>query len=273
MSAATPQELTFWLRLHGEQHGLAVDEAGGHIVAVAVSGQAAEAGVRSGDVILRIDGRTVPDLQAARALLSGKDSTEGFANVQAAFADSADLAAERSCKIDVLRPASAPQLLRFESATEVQDDGHENEDLGPAYTTFDPKSKAKPGMLDPQPETKAQQGTLDLAACGRCGPRHVVRAWRGGAGLSCWVIACGGGPPPRARTSCPGCTCASSCGATHDTQARACCGRRSTGATPTARGARSPSRRGPLRHPLALGRHDAATGRSARARGRAVGMF
>ena len=30
---------------------------------------------------------------------------------------------------------------------------------------------------------------------------------------------------------------------------------------------------GPLRHPLALGRHVAATGRSDRARGRAVGMF
>ena len=35
-------------------------------------------------------------------------------------------------------------------------------------------------------------------------------------------------------------------------------GRQAAGATPTVRGARSSSRRGPLRHPLALGRHDAA---------------
>ena len=113
----------------------------------------------------------------------------------------------------------------------------------------------------------AQQVELDLTACGRCGPRRVGRAWRGGAGRSCWAIACGGGPPPRARTSCPGCTCASSCGATHGTEARACWGRRATGATPSVRGARSSSRRWPLRHPLALGRHDAARGRSARAPG------
>jgi len=119
----------------------------------------------------------------------------------------------------------------------------------------------------------AQQVELDLTACGRCGPRRVGRAWRGGAELSCWAVACGGGPPPRARTSCPGCTCASSCGATHDTEARACWGRRATGATPSVRGAPSSSRRWPLRRPLPLGRHAAARSRSARARARAVGIF
>ena len=36
----------------------------------------------------------------------------------------------------------------------------------------------------------------------------------GGVGLSCWAIACGGGPPPKARKSCTGCACASGCGAT-----------------------------------------------------------
>ena len=36
----------------------------------------------------------------------------------------------------------------------------------------------------------------------------------GGVGLSCWAIACGGGPPPKACKSCTGCACASGCGAT-----------------------------------------------------------
>jgi len=72
----------------------------------------------------------------------------------------------------------------------------------------------------------------------------VGRAWRGGAELWCWVIACGRGPPPRARTSCPGCTCASSCCTTHGPEARACWGRRATGGAPAACGARSTSRRG-----------------------------
>ena len=49
----------------------------------------------------------------------------------------------------------------------------------------------------------AQQVELDLTACGRCGPRRVGRAWRGGAELWCWAVARGGGPPPRARTSLP----------------------------------------------------------------------
>ena len=74
--------------------------------------------------------------------------------------------------------------------------------------------------------------------------RRVGRAWRGGAELWCWVIACGRGPPPRARTSCPGCTCASSCCTTHGPEARACWGRRATGGAPAACGARSTSRRG-----------------------------
>ena len=59
----------------------------------------------------------------------------------------------------------------------------------------------------------------------------MSRAVRDGAGRLCWAIACGGGPPPRARTSCPGCACAWSCGATHGTVARACWCRRATGAT------------------------------------------
>ena len=84
----------------------------------------------------------------------------------------------------------------------------------------------------------------------------MSRAVRDGAGRLCWAIACGGGPPPRARTSCPGCACAWSCGATHGTVARACWCRRATGATlhrpwsPYATGT------GPQRRPQALGRHD-----------------
>jgi len=57
----------------------------------------------------------------------------------------------------------------------------------------------------------------------------------GGVGLSCWAIACGGGPPPKARKSCTGCACASGCGTTRGTVARVCCDRQATGATPTVR--------------------------------------
>ena len=99
----------------------------------------------------------------------------------------------------------------------------------------------------------AAQGQLHLTACDGWGTQRVGRAVRGGAGRSCWAIACGGGPPPRARTSCTGCTCASSCGATHGTEARACWGRRATGATPSVRGARRSSRWGRC---VALGRSD-----------------
>jgi len=108
------------------------------------------------------------------------------------------------------------------------------------------------------------QGQLNLTACDGCGPRRVGRAVRGGTGLSCWAIACGGGPPPRVRTSCPGCTCASSCGATHGTEARACWGRRATGATLQRPWSAFLIATGPLRRPLPLGRHDAARSRSAR---------
>ena len=81
------------------------------------------------------------------------------------------------------------------------------------------------------------------------------RCWGGRAGR-CWVLAWGGGPLPKARTSCPGCACTWSCGATHGTEARACWCRRAIGATlhrpwsPYATGTR------PLRRPRPLGRHD-----------------
>ena len=119
----------------------------------------------------------------------------------------------------------------------------------------------------------AQQVELDLAACGRCGPRRVGRAVRGGTGLSCWAIACGGGPPPRVRTSCTGCTCALGYGATHGTEARACWGRRATGATLYRPWSVYATGTVPLSRPRPLGRHDAARGRSPAARGRAVGIF
>ena len=70
----------------------------------------------------------------------------------------------------------------------------------------------------------AQQCQLDLTACDRHGARRVGRAVQGGRAGRCWVPACGGGPLPKARTSCPGCTCAWSCGATHGTEARASAG-------------------------------------------------
>ena len=117
------------------------------------------------------------------------------------------------------------------------------------------------------------QGQLNLTACDRRRPRRVGWAVRGGTGLSRRAIARGGGPPPRALTSCPGCTCASSCGATHGTEARACWGRRATGATPSVRGARCSSRRG---RSVAHWRSDGTTrprGRSRRPRARPRGMF
>ena len=89
----------------------------------------------------------------------------------------------------------------------------------------------------------AQQGPLDLTTCdqrgrdasaGRCG---AVWDCRNGSSRAAEA------PPPRARTSCPGCSCASSCCTTHGPEARACWGRRATGGTPTVRGARSTSRR------------------------------
>ncbi len=81
------------------------------------------------------------------------------------------------------------------------------------------------------PRGGAQQCQLHLTACGRRGTRRVGRARRGGAGLSCWAIPCGGGPPLKTRASCTGCACARSCGVTHGTVARACWGQRATGAT------------------------------------------
>ena len=56
--------------------------------------------------------------------------------------------------------------------------------------------------------------------CAGPAPPHRLRSARsatrrpGGVGLSCWAIACGGGPPPKACKSCTGCACASGCGAT-----------------------------------------------------------
>ena len=130
-------------------------------------------------------------------------------------------------------------------------------------------ARSRPRALPPA----VPQGQLNLTACDGWGPRRVGRAWQGGAGQSCWAIACGRGPPPRARTSCSGCTCASSCGATHGTEARACWGRRATGATLQRPWSALLIATGPLRRPLPLGRHAAARSRSARARGRAVGIF
>ena len=90
----------------------------------------------------------------------------------------------------------------------------------------------------------AQQGQLVLTACDRHRTRRVGRTMRSGVGLSYWAIARGGDPPPKARKSCAGCTSTLSCGTTHGPEARACCGRQATGATPTVRGARSSSQRG-----------------------------
>ena len=70
---------------------------------------------------------------------------------------------------------------------------------------------------------------------------------------------------PTSGCGCASCACALSCGANHGTVARACWGRRATGASPTSHGACLQRSGGPLRHPLALGRHGAATGRGARA--------
>ena len=119
----------------------------------------------------------------------------------------------------------------------------------------------------------AQQGQLDLTACDRHGTRRVGRAVRGGVGLSRRAIACGGGPPPKARKSCTGCAWAMGCGATHGTVARVCCGRQATGATPTVHKARSDEERDRC---VTHWRSDDTTGatrRSARVRARAFGMF
>ena len=68
----------------------------------------------------------------------------------------------------------------------------------------------------------AAQGTLHLIACNRLGTRRVGRAVRCSVVRRCWAIACGGGPLPKARTSCTGCACAWSCAPTHGKVARAC---------------------------------------------------
>ena len=119
----------------------------------------------------------------------------------------------------------------------------------------------------------AQQSQLDLTARDRHGTRRVGRAVRGGAGLSCGAIACGGGPPPKARKSCTGCAWAMGCGATHGTVARVCCGRQATGATPTVHKARSDEERGRCVTHWCSDGTTGATRRSARARARAFGMF
>ena len=95
----------------------------------------------------------------------------------------------------------------------------------------------------------------------------------GGVGLSCRAIAWGGGPPPKARKSCTGCAWAMGCGATHGTVARVCCGRQATGATATVHKARSSSERGRCVTHWCSDGTTGATRRSARARGRAFGMF
>ena len=102
----------------------------------------------------------------------------------------------------------------------------------------------------------AQQCQLHLTACGRRGTRRVGRARRGGAGLSCWAITCGGGPPLKTRASCTGCACARSCGVTHGTVARACWGQRATGATLHRPWSMYATGTGPPRRPRPLGRHD-----------------
>ena len=105
----------------------------------------------------------------------------------------------------------------------------------------------------PSPHGSAQ---LDLTACDPYGARRVGQARRGGVALWCRAIPCGGGPPPKACTSCAGCACAWSCAATHGTVSRACWCRRANSATfhrpwsPYATGT------GPLRRPRPLGRHD-----------------
>ena len=119
----------------------------------------------------------------------------------------------------------------------------------------------------------ARQFKLHLTACDRYGTRRVRRAVRGGVWLSCWVIACGGGPPPKVRKSCTGCTRARGYGATHGTVARACCGRRAIGATLSRPWSPYSTGKGPLGRPRALGRHDEPEAGAPGARGRAVGIF
>ena len=119
----------------------------------------------------------------------------------------------------------------------------------------------------------AAQGQPHLTACDRLGARRVGRAARGGAGQSCWAIACGGGRPPKARTSCAGCACAWSCAATHGTVARARWCRRANSTTRHRPWSPYATGRGPS---VAHRRSDGTTspgGRSRRPRARAAGMF
>ena len=119
----------------------------------------------------------------------------------------------------------------------------------------------------------AAQGQLHLTACDRHGTQRVGRAMRGGTGLWCWAIACGGGPQPKARTSCAGCACAWSCAASHGTVARACWVRQATGATLHRPWSLYATGTGPQRHPRALGRHDEPQSPEPPPRARAAGMF
>ena len=119
----------------------------------------------------------------------------------------------------------------------------------------------------------AQQCQLNRTACNRYGTQRVGRAVRDGAGRLCWAIACGGGPPPRARTSCTGCTRAWSCDATHGTVARAGWSQRAACATLHRPWSLYATGTGPQHRPQAPGRHDGARARSRRARARAAGMF
>ena len=118
----------------------------------------------------------------------------------------------------------------------------------------------------------AQQCQLNRTACNRYGTQRVGRAVRDGAGRLCWAIACGGGPPPRARTSCTGCTCAMGCGVTHGTLPRACWYRRTAGATLHRPWSLYSTKTVPLGRPRPLGRHDERQSRSSVARSRAIGM-
>ena len=121
---------------------------------------------------------------------------------------------------------------------------------GVAFATVDspPMNLLDADVLGALAATTATVAARD-ASTGRCG---AVRGCRADPSRAAEALRQG-----HAR-ACPGCTCASSCGATHGTEARACWGRRATGATPSVRGAPSSSRRWPLRRPVPLGRHAAA---------------
>ena len=119
----------------------------------------------------------------------------------------------------------------------------------------------------------AQQCQLDNTACDRHGARRVGRAVQGGRAERCWVPACGGGPPPRARNSLPRLHLRLEL-RRHPWHS----GTSLLGKTSDRRDAQRPwsaflIATGPLRRPRPLGRHAAARSRSARARGRAVGIF